>query len=83
MKIDGKEIDEKLITHAEVIGWTLTDAILKLDNWSPTTCALEDLVEHISGIETIESIMCKISRRADYLRGVMAGRIIHECSKND
>lgn len=83
MKIDDKEIDTKAMEHAEVIGWTLTDAILKLDNWSPTTCALEDLMEHISGIETIESIMYEISNRAIYLRGVMAGRIIHECSKND
>ena len=83
MMIDGKEINQKTMEHAEVIGWTLSDAILKLDNWSPTTCDLEELAEHIAGIETIESIMEEISNRAIYLRGVMAGRIIHECSKND
>lgn len=77
------KIDTKAMEHAEVIGWTLSDAILKLDNWSPTTCELEELAEHIAGIETIESIMYEISNRAIYLRGVMAGRIIHECSRDD
>ena len=83
MMIDGKEIDTNAAEHAEVIGWTLADAILKLDNWSPTTCELEELAEHIAGIEMIESIMIEISNRAIYLRGVMAGRIIHECSRDD
>lgn len=83
MKINGKEIDTKTMEHAEAIGWTLSDAILKLDNWSPTTCELGDLAEHITGIEMIESIMTEISNRAIYLRGVMAGRIIHECSRDD
>ena len=41
------------------------------------------LLEHAAGIEMIEPIVTEIADRAIYLRGVLAGRIIHECSKND
>lgn len=65
---------------SEKVGEIILDAIRKIDNWSPTTCPLDELQYHLSCVEYIETIASEIANRAIYLRGVMAGRIIHEVS---
>ena len=65
---------------SEKVGEIILDAIRKIDNWSPTTCPLDELKYHLSCVEYIETIASEIANRAIYLRGVMAGRVIHEVS---
>lgn len=64
---------------AETIGMSIIVVMNHIDNWNPATCRIEELILEISEIEALEKIGASITSRADYLRGVMAGRIIHEC----
>ena len=68
---------------AEKLGMSIIEVMENIDSWNPAACRIEELIFEISEIEAIEAIGASITSRADYLRGVMAGRIIHECSKND
>ena len=58
------------------IGEVICDAAAKMDNWSPTTCAMSELQEHIDALEEIEELIVALGNRAVYLRGVMAARTV-------
>ncbi len=64
---------------AERLGMSIIGVMENIDNWNPATCVLDELHLTILEVEALEKIGAAITRRADYLRGVMAGRIIHEC----
>ena len=68
---------------AERLGMKIISVMNEIDTWNPATCVLDELHLTILEVEALEKIGAAITRRADYLRGVMAGRVIHECSKND
>ena len=64
---------------AERLGMSIIGVMENIDNWNPATCVLDELRLTILEVEALEKIGASITSRADYLRGVMAGRIIHEC----
>ena len=68
------------ITKARV-GEVFLDAVKKVDNWSPTTCAMSELQQHIEALEEIEELIVALGNRVVYLRGVMAARTIHEIQR--
>ena len=77
------EIAERQRQAAEKLGMNIINVMNEIDTWNPTTCVLDELHLTILEVEALEKIGAAITRRADYLRGVMAGRVIHECSKTD
>ena len=54
----------------------ISAALAMTDNWSPTTCPLEELAEHVGDLEQIEELIARLAGRAIYLRGVMDARIL-------
>lgn len=60
------------------IARTLLDTSIKIDNWDPCTCPIDDLRDHLTKIEQIEGFVKVIGGRADFLRGVLSARVLSE-----
>lgn len=63
---------------ANEAGNILFDAVRKIDNWDPCTCQIDALLDHLADVERIEGFVSIISDRANFLRGVLSARTLHE-----
>ena len=54
----------------------ISDTLAGIDNWSPTTCPMPELTEHVGDLEQIEGLLVQLANRASYLRGVIAARAL-------
>ena len=63
------------------IGEIFIEAVRRTDNWSPITCQLEELEQHLNDLSEIEVFLVELAGRAPYLRGILAARTVNELIK--
>lgn len=60
----------------KTVGRIFLNTVRKADNWSPTTCPIDELRQHLADLESIEDMLELLANRAVYLRGVLAARTV-------
>ncbi len=68
------------MSNTQKIGEIILRTVHSIDNFSPTTCQMSELQEHISALEEIEDLIVALGNRVVYLRGVMAARTVGSVS---